>query len=359
MAQDRNGNNHKAAGRPDGGQFDRKAGQGSDDDLDFGGYVAGVDGMADREAMREHPETLTDDDWRTLRHSDSWGVRMTAWSSPHSPKPTDEEFGELLDDESPRVRGAAAYRGDLTERQVDALLHDSSPIVRRKALMSFSASKESIENSARFDNNRFVRETAEFRMDPAGESEPADRTRDAIYGEVHVADGTSAPAGIVLPAGRHWRRVGDKGARIDLSRNAVADMALVQPSGGMSNYAFRKKYGISRPGALDPTESALLIHTHHGKRGVGAEIVAILPLDAEPTAEALDDLAFAFDTEAEGYLKQYYGSARAALSITPDGVDVDIRSRSGHDEEASAKLRDRMVAERGDAIDALFPRRDA
>lgn len=28
MAQDRNGNNHKAAGRPDGGQFDKKAGQG-------------------------------------------------------------------------------------------------------------------------------------------------------------------------------------------------------------------------------------------------------------------------------------------------------------------------------------------
>ena len=35
MAQDRNGNNHKAAGRSDGGQFDRKAGQGSDDDLDL------------------------------------------------------------------------------------------------------------------------------------------------------------------------------------------------------------------------------------------------------------------------------------------------------------------------------------
>ena len=33
MAQDRNGNNHKAAGRPDGGQFDRKVGQGSNDDL--------------------------------------------------------------------------------------------------------------------------------------------------------------------------------------------------------------------------------------------------------------------------------------------------------------------------------------
>lgn len=36
MAQDRNGNNHKAAGRPDGGQFDRKAGQGADDDLAAG-----------------------------------------------------------------------------------------------------------------------------------------------------------------------------------------------------------------------------------------------------------------------------------------------------------------------------------
>lgn len=35
MAMDAKGNNHKAAGRPDGGQFDKKAGQGSDDDLDF------------------------------------------------------------------------------------------------------------------------------------------------------------------------------------------------------------------------------------------------------------------------------------------------------------------------------------
>ena len=35
MATDAKGNSHKAAGRPDGGQFDRKAGQGSDDDLDF------------------------------------------------------------------------------------------------------------------------------------------------------------------------------------------------------------------------------------------------------------------------------------------------------------------------------------
>lgn len=35
MTVDARGNSHKAAGRPDGGRFDRKAGQGSDDDLDF------------------------------------------------------------------------------------------------------------------------------------------------------------------------------------------------------------------------------------------------------------------------------------------------------------------------------------
>lgn len=33
MAQDRNGRDHKASGRPDGGQYEGKAGQGSDDDL--------------------------------------------------------------------------------------------------------------------------------------------------------------------------------------------------------------------------------------------------------------------------------------------------------------------------------------
>lgn len=43
MATDAKGNNHKAAGRPDGGQFDRKTGQGSDDDLDFGAVPAGLD----------------------------------------------------------------------------------------------------------------------------------------------------------------------------------------------------------------------------------------------------------------------------------------------------------------------------
>lgn len=62
MAIDRNGNSHRAAGRPDGGQFDRKAGQGSDDDLDldmvdarrrvFDRVVAGDDRGVDPETAR-------------------------------------------------------------------------------------------------------------------------------------------------------------------------------------------------------------------------------------------------------------------------------------------------------------------
>lgn len=59
---DPKGNDHKAAGRPDGDQFDRKAGQGSDDDLDleavdarrriFDAVVAGDDGVEDPETAR-------------------------------------------------------------------------------------------------------------------------------------------------------------------------------------------------------------------------------------------------------------------------------------------------------------------
>lgn len=62
MTTDANGNNHKAACRPDGGQFDRKAGQGSDDDLDLGAVdarrrvfdriVAGDDDGIDPETAR-------------------------------------------------------------------------------------------------------------------------------------------------------------------------------------------------------------------------------------------------------------------------------------------------------------------
>ena len=43
MATDAKGNDHKAAGRPDGGQFDRKTGQGSDDDLDVGAVPVDLD----------------------------------------------------------------------------------------------------------------------------------------------------------------------------------------------------------------------------------------------------------------------------------------------------------------------------
>lgn len=53
--RDGKGNNHKAAGRPDGGRFDRKAGQGSDDDLDM--------------APAFDPKHLTDDDILALRHA--------------------------------------------------------------------------------------------------------------------------------------------------------------------------------------------------------------------------------------------------------------------------------------------------
>ena len=53
--RDGKGNNHKAAGRPDGGRFDRKAGQGSDDDLE--------------EAPAFDPKHLTDDDILALRHA--------------------------------------------------------------------------------------------------------------------------------------------------------------------------------------------------------------------------------------------------------------------------------------------------
>lgn len=59
---DPKGNNHKAAGRPDGGRFDRKAGQSSDDDLDlkavytrrrvFDAIVAGDDDGVDPKTAR-------------------------------------------------------------------------------------------------------------------------------------------------------------------------------------------------------------------------------------------------------------------------------------------------------------------
>ena len=56
MTTDANGRRHRAAGRPDGGQFDHKAGSASDDDLDFdeadARLAAAMPGMdADRRRM--------------------------------------------------------------------------------------------------------------------------------------------------------------------------------------------------------------------------------------------------------------------------------------------------------------------
>ena len=76
MVMDAKGNSHKAAGRPDGGQFDAKAGQGSDDDLDFGAIDSRVaDVMPDLTEEERHrailailgreeaePETMVDED---------------------------------------------------------------------------------------------------------------------------------------------------------------------------------------------------------------------------------------------------------------------------------------------------------
>lgn len=353
MAQDRNGNNHKAAGRPDGGQFDKKAGQGSDDDLEFGGYVAGLDAMADRTAIKERPETLSADDWRTLRRSASWGVRMLAWSSPKSPTPTDDEFDELLDDESQRVRGAAAYRDDLTEAQVEALLHDDNPNVRRKAVMSRNADKGSIERIARFDNNDFVRGTAGFRLDPIGPVEKGDRTRDAIYGGGRTSDGTDAPAGIVLPRGRRWKRIGREGARITLAGGLRRRRGRRDADRRDERLRVQEALRTQPPRLPGPVGAGTARpHRPYG-RPRRSEVSAALPPDATPSVEALDDVAFAFRAESAGYLEGRPGKARAVLTVTADDVEVDIVTPDGYDEDAGAELRGRMLADRADAIDAL------
>ena len=55
MATAAKGNNHKAAGRPDGGQFDKKAGQGTDDDLEEAAApeIPAWDHIRDTDASRE------------------------------------------------------------------------------------------------------------------------------------------------------------------------------------------------------------------------------------------------------------------------------------------------------------------
>lgn len=67
MTMDANGNNHKAAGRPDGGQFERRTGQGSDDDLDLE-EVDARRRVFDRIVAGDDPETA-----RRIRYA----IRLT------------------------------------------------------------------------------------------------------------------------------------------------------------------------------------------------------------------------------------------------------------------------------------------
>ena len=72
MAMDGKGNNHKAAGRPDGGQFDRKAGQGTDDDLEetAAPEIPAWDRIRDTDDSREALLELA-------RAMSSWDARAT------------------------------------------------------------------------------------------------------------------------------------------------------------------------------------------------------------------------------------------------------------------------------------------
>lgn len=76
MAIDANGNSHKAAGRPDGGQFDRKTGQGLDDDLETPAEatLSNADAMlfSRREQARHDADATNGDDaWFVSRGRDS------------------------------------------------------------------------------------------------------------------------------------------------------------------------------------------------------------------------------------------------------------------------------------------------
>lgn len=348
MVMDANGHSHKAAGRPDGGQYDTKAGQGSDDDL-TGAYVPGMDVDADRRAVRERPKTLSAEDWRVLRHSPSWGVRMAAWSDMHSPKLDDGSFADLLEDESKRVRGAAAYRTDLTERQARALLADAAPCVRRKAAMFLGLPKTELERVARFDNNDYVRKTARFRLEPATPTKEEGRTRNAIYGPLRTSDGTDTAAGMTIPEGRRWRPAGTDGARVDLTGGAVADIAMVRPSRGLSDYAFRRRYGQSRPGGLDPDSPALLVHTTRNVEGDRVEVIAALSPDAGVELKDIDDVAYRFYVESKGHFRESGGS-RALMYVDDATVDVTFRPdgrKADVDEDAAAEILDRMESESG------------
>lgn len=75
---DPKGNNHKAAGRPDGGRFNRKAGQSSDDDLDLKAvYTRRRSGDRKTHPIR-HPAHAGPGPGQGLRHYETQRHRLHA-----------------------------------------------------------------------------------------------------------------------------------------------------------------------------------------------------------------------------------------------------------------------------------------
>ena len=360
MVMDRNGHSHKAAGRPDGGQYETKTGMGSDMDL-TGEYKPGMDKDADLRTIREHPETLSVEDWHTLRHNPHWVVRMHAWSSPQSPKLDDASFADLMEDDNKRVRHAVSWRDDLTERQAKALLKDGIPYVRAGAILCSNLSAKDVEDTARFDQNTIVRETARLRCEPAVRSDDGRRARNAIYGPVNTSDGTIMAGGMRLPVGCRWQKAGTDGVRVLLGNNTVADIAMVKPSRGLSDYMFRRTYGQSRPGGTCLDSPRLLVQTDHNLNGGGSHITMVLPADTDLTVDDVDDMAYRLQVETRGWLAGYQDDDWSDASTSEDGVKgfscmyVDettvnvsyrTRKRGGQvDETASAAIQRRMREE--------------
>lgn len=101
MARDRNGRDHKAAGRPDGGQYEGKAGQGLDDDL---------------EEVPTTAESVAPDDgwWASLENNPEAAAGREAGGEPDGPaaeasgdaKSEDEPWWIVPGDDAPEVKEA-------------------------------------------------------------------------------------------------------------------------------------------------------------------------------------------------------------------------------------------------------------
>lgn len=118
MVMDANGHSHKAAGRPDGGQYDTKAGSGSDDDLDMEAIGARVADAApeltDEERRRAILAILGMDAPKPDTMVDSDGVKR-----PPTP-PTPPEVAPSVPEGDDDTR---AYTADETRRLLDRAAH--------------------------------------------------------------------------------------------------------------------------------------------------------------------------------------------------------------------------------------------